>query len=1039
MNSSGEAVRAGDGIPDVDFESAGVALLRAAILPLTQGGTPPTDSPHAADRLLAQLTADQRLMAAVELASPSLAEAARKAVAGEPLRPKALRRTVAALAKYHLRMVHRPTPFGLFAGVALAGFGAETRLGMGAGHRTVTRPDAAWLDGVLESLLDVPEVRERCLLVANNLHTVRDGRLVLVDHHDGTGAKRLVGSVRLTQVVRHVMTAADGPLPWPRLLEELERRFPQAPEGAIERTVAQLVHGRFLLTDLAPPPDCVTPLDHVCARLESIDHPVAYELHGIREDLRALDRVPPDTEPATRRERSAAVTGRMRALRPADDVVQTDVALTAHPVLPQEVAREAERAATVLWRTAPVLDGSPYLREYRLAFLERYGTDRPAPLLELLDPARGLGLPGGYHDPAGPPPGSGPADDGARDRLLGELLLEAVRHGSGEVVLDEETIRGLGAGRRRPAPQSLELGAELVASGPAALRAGDFRLVLGPGGVSPLAGAVFSRFAPVLGRSAAHVGDLALRSGSAPDGQEIRACVAYRPKVARSANVALVPQWLPYRIPLGVGPAAGEGVTDLRVEDLAVYAETDALRLVHVPTGRRVRPLSYSMLNPASGHLPHVARFLLDLGQEGREFCPPWSWGSWSSAPVLPRVRHGRTVLSPARWLPGPALAAAARGTATEAEWVDEAACWRRRWDVPRHVLLARADHRVAVDLEDPLHLNLLRDELRRAPGTAVVERLDGGGSWLHGPDGPHAAELFLPVFAKPAAPPRTAPPRTAPPRPSVPPRAAAGRAPAHLPGGEWLHAKLYVPEELQPAVLARHLGALTEDALLREAGADLWFFLRYDDHAGPHLRLRFHGKPEPLWRVLVPALRAWAHDRRDAGLLSGLVLDGYEPEVERYGGPAAIGRAERVFHADSAAVLSALSATGRPVRQEAHAAAPGIIAVLTALGGEDEALEWLGTDAVLARRGDVPRAWKEAAADASAAATGYEDARAGALSALREVLPDDRERVRGIALSLAHMHCNRLLGPGSERELLAHVTAREALALRAGRRRHRR
>jgi hypothetical protein len=43
------------------------------------------------------------------------------------------------------------------------------------------------------------------------------------------------------------------------------------------------------------------------------------------------------------------------------------------------------------------------------------------------------------------------------------------------------------------------------------------------------------------------------------------------------------------------------------------------------------------------------------------------------------------------------------------------------------------------------------------------------------------------------------------------------------------------------------------------------------------------------------------------------------------------------------------------------------------------------------------------------------------------------------IALSLAHMHCNRLLGPRPELERTAQVTAREALALWLGRRRNNR
>ncbi|WP_327687713.1 lantibiotic dehydratase [Streptomyces tubercidicus] len=1052
------------GTGEVAFECGEVALVRAAALPLpsdaptaARQSRPSGEAPHEPEesrlrRRIAELAAEPRFMEAVSLASASLAAEVDRVLAGERLRLKSLRRIAMALAKYRSRMSHRPTPFGLFAGVGLAGFGtAPVREPIGGG-RSVTRPDAAWLDGVLETLRTVPAVLERSRLTANNLHTVRDGRLVLVDHHDPTGERQLAGSVRHTRVVRHLLAAAARPTPFPRLAEEAKRQFPQAPDGAIEGSIAQLVRGHFLLTDLTPPPDCTTPLDHVRDRLQGVDHPISHELCAIHGELVSLDATPP----GDRRSRLTAVSGRMRALRPTADVLQTDLSLDVRLTLPHEVAREAARAATVLWRASPVHRGNPQLRDYHLAFLERYGTERAVPVLELLDDARGLGLPRAYRQPGAMP---SPEAGAARDRVLGELLMDAARRGAREVVLDEETVRALEPDGRGPAPLSMEVVAELVAPGWDALCTGDFDLVLAPQAVSPLAGAMFSRFAPVLGGPGARIQELARHAErSAPDG-EIPACVAYRPRVARSANVSAVPQWLSHRLPLGVGPAATETGHDLRLETLAVHADADGLRLIDGPTGRRVRPLSYSMLNPGNGHLPYVARFLLELGQEGRSFCAGWSWGRWASAPALPRVRHGRTVLSPARWLPDRALRAAA--VQGDAEWGERVGQWRRRWDVPRRVLLTKADHRVAVDLDDPLDLLVLRDEVRRAGDLTLVERFGGRAErqWFRGSEGPHAAEFVFPVLARPPGPSTArvtgqARPVAAAPAPLLMDGPDSGHgARTHLPGGDWLYAKLYVPPARHPEVLARHLGALTDPELLRRAGADLWFFLRYKDPA-PHIRLRFHGKPDSLWPVLLPELHSWARARSAAGLLGQLVLDTYEPEIERYGGPAALGHAERVFHADSESVVTLLAMAPDQLGDPSLPAALGILDILTRLGTPDEALGWLSSPSVLEHRGEVPRARKQEVAallDAHArprppaAADGWGvgwSTRGPALAGLHEVLSTgdaDRDRTGRIALSLAHMHCNRLLGPRPEQERAAQVTAREALALWLGRRRNNR
>ncbi|MER7517996.1 lantibiotic dehydratase [Streptomyces sp. NPDC126499] len=1137
------------------FEAAGTVLLRAAARPLPPavgaapasgaGGTAPVSgavvgapsvsgaggAPSASGAVdlaseealraeVVRLTADPVFLAAVRLASPSLADEAEKTRAGAPVKRRRLLRTVVSLTKYHLRTTFRATPFGHFAGVALARTGTDAVREVGNAHRSASRPDAAWLYGLLaDEVVTAPGLREHAALTANPLRTVRDGRVVLVDHHDPSGKRQLAHSVRSSAVVAHVLERAAEPVAWAELVAGLAERFPAAPVATVERTVEQLVRSGFLLSDLMPPPDHTAPLDHVLDRLAGADHPLPRALAAIRDGLTALDTAPPDGRgPAL-----AEVTARMRELREADDLVQSDLRLDARLVLPAEVAREAERAAAALWRTTATRPGMPHLRAYHLAFLERYGTERAVPLLELLDEARGLGLPESYRSGAGPDgtpaEPTAPSEDGRRrDRLLGELLLAALRspagsgNGIAEIVLDDTTLDALGA-RRRPAdgtaaeravPASLELGAELAADSWEALLAGDFHLILGANPGSPRAGATFGRFAPVLSDDGAELGAIVARAEGtggraqagaegpagraveltagavaedpagapvpapavpqapafppapavpqalavppapaavppalavppAPTG-ELVATVAYRPRVARSANVATVPPLLPYRIPLGVPASAALGdVTDLRPEDLAVHADLNRMWLVHTPTGRTVRPVSHSMLNPASGHLPYVARFLLDLGYEGHDWCAPWNWGSWAAAPALPRVRLGRTVLAPARWLPDSALQdAAARTDGTDPGWRDAVAAWRLRLGVPPYVLLGRADNRVTVDLDDPRHLLVLHDEVKRPQGLAITEWYGGpqGTGWFAGPDGPHACELVVPLFARR---PRAEAAPTA--RPVAAPTPAGRRA--VLPGGEWLYAKLYVPDSLQDLVLSRHVSRLVDSDAVRAAGPDGWFFLRYAD-PDPHLRLRFQGKPETLWPVLLPAVREWAEELRDAGLTSRLVLDTYDPEIERYGGPAALGHAERVFHADSAAVLAQLAGDGGGLPVVARAAL-GILDLLTGLGGPEQALDWLGDPRFLARRAEVARATKETVADLF---TGAPDsptraARAETLTALRGALaPSHRAPV---ALSLAHMHCNRLLGPRREEEVLAHVTAREGLALALSRKRHHR
>ncbi|MFI0220381.1 lantibiotic dehydratase [Streptomyces lydicus] len=998
-------------------------------------------------RRIDRLASDPALRAAVRLASPRLADEIAKVRSGEPLRLKTLRRIAVTLAKYHLRMRHRPTPFGLFAGVALADFGDGPSLTIGSHHRTVSRPDAAWLQKVVEQLLEVPEVLVRTRLCANNLRTERDSRIILLDRHETAGQRQVEPSIRSTTVVRTVLETATAPLAWEELAAEVTKRFPQAPTDTVRRCLTQLVRGGFLLTDLEPPSDCPDALGHILDRLRGLDHPVVAALRGIQEALKDLDAVPP----SGREKALVTVSGHMEEVHGAEHTIQAILTLDAALTLPMEVAREAERVASVLWELSRPAPGAHMLREYQLRFLERYGTDTAVPVLELLDPVRGLGLPDHHrqHTATGAEPAE--TEAAARwDRALGELLPTAVGTGVREVELDEQTITKLINLRARDAeaPPSLELGAELTAESWEALCIGDFQLVLGATSNSPTAGATFGRFSSSLGAQAHQMIGNVARRGQHTDvhDSEIPACVSYRPTTPRSGNISTVPQWLPHRIPLGVGPAAAD-TTDLPAESLAVCADLDRLHLIDTVSGKRVRALSYSMLQPASGHIPSIARFLLELAAPDRY--PLWDWGAWNAAPALPRVRYGRTVLAPARWRPSRDLLAAAAETRQEPKgpsWEEHVAAWRKRWELPQHVLVAKDDSRIPLDLEDPLHLLVFRDELRRSPRLLVTEQPPGasGSSWFRSTQGSHPCEVVIPLVRK-AATPAPAPLR----RPAP---AAGGRPTLHLPGGEWLYAKVYIPEALHHRVLTRFLGQLTNPSLLRECRVDSWFFLRYAD-PDPHLRLRFHGKEKSLWGSFLPALRSWMENLHEAGLASRLVLDAYEPEVNRYGGPHAIGKAEHVFHTDSLVVCDQLRATtnGPETQTVVESAALGTLAVLSPFAAADIILGALAAPHVLERRAEVSRASKEALAarltpqgrPLAAGHAPHNDiwhVRAAALTEFSEALPQWRSQEGQLpteALSLAHMHCNRLLGTNRSAETLALATAYEALATRLSRSRH--
>ncbi|HEV7519039.1 MAG TPA: thiopeptide-type bacteriocin biosynthesis protein, partial [Thermoanaerobaculia bacterium] len=168
------------------------------------------------------------------------------------------------------------------------------------------------------------------------------------------------------------------------------------------------------------------------------------------------------------------------------------------------------------------------------------------------------------------------------------------------------------------------------------------------------------------------------------------------------------------------------------------------------------------------------------------------------------------------------------------------------------------------------------------------------------GPEGRFVHELIVPLVQVPRVKEEAPPGGARPAGRSAPPIPASPRS--FPPGSEWLYVKLYTGSSTADRVLRELIAPVVEEAL-GQGAADGWFFIRYGDPQW-HVRVRFHGAPATLCGRILPALSGTAAEWLGDGRLWKLQLDTYEREVERYGGPEGIVLAERLFEADSRAVL---------------------------------------------------------------------------------------------------------------------------------------
>ena len=816
-----------------------------------------------------------------------------------------------ALVRYISRMASRSTPFGLFASVAVGKVGGETVLAVApreAAERH-TRLDNDFLFALCTDV--VKTAREELRYKPNSRLYTAAGRIRYAE-------ARLYGPVRayhlvavdrsdyLEQLLHRASTGATH-----AELVDVLCADPEITREEASGFVDEVIGAQILVADLAPAVTGREPTEHIIDALDAQQlGKYAEPLRQARAQIHAIDAsqpgVPADAYKAIEKLLAANLPTKVEPSR----LFQVDLFKPSTASIGEAVLADLHKGVELL-RTLTPFGGDPAWHRFRERFTARYET-REVPLLEVLDEEVGIGF-GDENPNAGNAPLLAElgfpgrlemrrVSMGSRDLHLMALVARALKAGASEIELTEADLEELRYRQPVTLANTVTVGAVLLGD-----PAGDYQLRVNFVG----SGAnILGRFCHGSEEVATLTAD-ALRAEEEHDPEAVFAEIVHLPE-GRIGNVLLRPVLRDYEIPyLGTSGADEDkqiGVTDLMV---SVVGERVVLRSKRL--GCEVIPRMTTAHNFAARSLA-VYRFLCSHANQhtGSAY---WSWGAVGDFPFLPRVRVGKIILERAQWKLGPKdlepLAAAFEGS-NAAKTVEQIRAIRRkvakviadlrtRLALPRWVVLADGDNELPIDLDNELMVDSAAHLLKSRGAATLYELLPAHDQLCaRGPEGAFAHELLV-LLAKDA-------PQLA--RGSSPNLQAvsAATAPARrfLPGDEWLYVKLYTGTATADTLLREYLQPVIDKAI---AGgiASSWFFIRYGDPDW-HVRLRFRGDPRRLYGELLPALHEALAPASERGLLWKLVVDTYEREVERYGGPAGIEIAEELFRADSDAVLAIIS-----------------------------------------------------------------------------------------------------------------------------------
>jgi class I lanthipeptide synthase len=910
------------------------------------------------ESLLHLYETDEWLREAISIASPSLYQSLQK----KPL--KDTFQTAQSLLNYTIRMASRTIPFGLFSFVSQGIWGKkkENFLPINAVYKRA-RPDMEWIFALIHKIYQDPLALPYLPIKKNPLLSIKGDRIFLNFQRGEIKGASKTTSISATSLVKKILKLAEEPILISALLNQLEADID--PSKTMEM-IQNLLSHQFLLPGLLPSMLNTSPFQDLVPHLPS-------EFALLAQEIEAYNKTPPGKGEIE----LVQLQKKMAAIAPAKTYLQVD---SAHPDilrLPSTIKEELEHAASFLWKLSAGQTQLAYLKSYHEKFVEKYGTSRTIPLLELFHQEKGLGS---YLEHIAAYSKKSPTEwERKWGSRLSHLWQECLHAKKREIALDDSLIAPPDP---LLAPFSFDLYFKIAANSEEEIKVGDFSLIIlqttGEGGSS------FGRFVDILSPDFQQKLIEFHQQEELLDQNALFAEMAYFPKSPRSANVAIHPCMRPSRIDL-------ESSNSLSLNEIYVGAHHDRFYLTQKGGEKEI--------NGCIGHLltlnsaPEPLRFIREVSLAKKHIVMPFSWGSLSeTAHFLPRVCYKKSIISLARW-----KFCAADFIKEPLEKIEEKfIVWAEEWNLPHRFLWAKEDQLLLLDRTHPANLNEITRKLKNGETLYFLEYIES--CWMKREGGKSSPEMVLPLTKKSKFSTNAAPLKAY--------EAISFHHRWKLPASEWLFLKFYRDEEERERFLIQYIAPFAEH-MRKEGAISSWFFLNYRD-PDPHLRFRLRLASPQFLSDILPFLQEATKRWMEEGLIKNMVITGYEREVERYGGVELIDAAEDVFFADSLAIASLLQ-TAKKQLPEALLHPLSVIRFLSDFGFDiEESLAILN-----ASRSSDLKGFREHKQSLIAL---LEDSLLDEVSELRKAkmlhfssLAKALNRPRTLYNSFLHMHCNRL------------------------------
>lgn len=793
----------------------------------------------------------------------------------KPEKGKKYRNLCQGLLKYFIRASSRPTPYGSFANVSIGEFGQNTKIEKEYEIIDI-KVDTDWANGLIKKLEDDSTIFKKLSLKFNDICYASGDRLknpYFANRGNLTNSSEEIkeNSIRFTNLVKLVKNNSNKFIKYSDLFYIIKNEYEDVDDLLIQNTIKNLMENEYLFTNLRLPAYCNDILAYLIEILEKI-----IGARNITDSLKKLNSLFSEYKKSREVSTLEKIYNIMKSLNESSNYIELNTGCKySSKILDSKLKNKIENFVNEFTKISPEINNYGFLSNFKNKFMEKYGNNVEVDLIEIIDKNKFNGL--AYLND------SFNAND--REKEIIKIIknkIERAIFNNEEVYLVKDDFKNINNSKLN-LTKGFDLNLYITKSNE------DHNLIVGPNGGAPKEGAMFQRFGDSFIKEDFDIYNRIYEKSREQIQEkyievELRECTVS----GRVTNVVNNTKNYEYYLPIGL---VGNKNKFLSIDDLVIGLDSRENFYIKSKTlNKKLKFIKDNMLNTRLNSKLYQLLYELSSLNEDVPVNRIFALGTENYI-YSPRIYFEDVIITLKKWR----FDYLNLNQEDYKSFKNDLLNLREIYKVCDLIYLTENDNRLMLDLNMEEDLELLYSTYKKTGEIKLTEVEPGlKSSLVKDKEGRTYVNEFVFSFIQNEYKIENISVDS-----SLNIRA---KNKIFMPFQDgWIYLKLYGLGNRTNEFLTRHLD------IIEEMKNPLWFFIRYEDTYGPHIRLRFKLKNQYEALEKFNIINNWLESLYTINIINKVELDSYERELNRYGGEKLIYLFEEYSQISSELVIETL------------------------------------------------------------------------------------------------------------------------------------